>query len=71
MKSPAFDSLLPYQRQSKDLERALPLLLAHLEAADDVTLKRASSALCPSRKIEAPAAPHRTRISSEFPSLSA
>lgn len=37
--------------QSKDLERALPILLPYLEPADDVTLKWASSALCPSREI--------------------
>lgn len=37
--------------QSKDLERALPILLPYLEAADDVTLTWASSALFPSREI--------------------
>lgn len=45
---PAFDSLLPYQRQSKDVERALPAVLVYLGAADDVALKQASPALCPS-----------------------
>lgn len=45
---PSFDSLLPYQRQSKNSERALSVLLVYLEAADDVTLKWA---LCSSREI--------------------
>lgn len=36
LKYPASDWLMPFQRQSKDLDRALPVLLQYLEAADDV-----------------------------------
>lgn len=45
---PAFDLLLPYQRQSRNVERALPAVLAYLGAAADGALKQASPVLCPS-----------------------
>lgn len=46
LKYPASDWLMPFQRQSKDLEKAQPVLLQYLEAADDVCDSKAGI-LCP------------------------